>query len=415
MCEEAENGSKKKKGFFKTPKAELWCATSMVLLYAIWCVGVIFWAASRQLWNSQSLGCGLDTEFESRLENEAQLIYVWSGCNLVFCTLLMLGIWKRNSCCMLMYAALFFIFVAMVWTLINLVDKESQEIQTFQKKYLALLPFTETIKNPQINGGILTEMNCWQTQFKCCGLQGIQDWNTSFPDSCFDDEEQDNNWVRTTLLPRRNIYEKACFPTITSLVEKRSSAVWIITTVWLTIIAAPIAIFALGLVVGSFVGCCLFCEVSYKLSVLKNRICGGEKMVPVVFIRKNNNNQTEKEDMEAKESVWEDGVILEGLDDNPLKMIPVSLLTRLQEELDPPPVQHQVENSPCMCIYPPPKAIRQFYTVLIDDDSPLLPSNAVLVDGDKPTRFCWWEEGHRIFDAKDIVWPKDRVNRNTAC
>ncbi|XP_023121882.2 uncharacterized protein LOC111565838 isoform X2 [Amphiprion ocellaris] len=350
MCEEADNSSKKKKGFFKKPDEGLWYATSMVLIYAVWCALVLILAASGQLWNNQSLGCGLNTE----------------------------------------------------------------EIQTFQKKYLPLLPFTDTIKNPWSNGGILTEMNCWQTQFKCCGLQGFQDWNTTFPDSCFYDEEQDNNWVGTSLLPRRNIYEKACFPTITSLVEKRSSAVWIITIVWLTVIAAPFVIFALGAVVMCFVGSCLICEVSYKLSVLKYRICGGEKMVPVVFIRKNNNNQKEKEDVEAKETVWEDGVILEGVDDNPLRMIPVSLLRRLQEELDPPPVQHQVQNSH-YCLMHSSNATRKFYTVLIEDGSPLLPSDAVLVESDKPTRFCCWEEGHKDFDVKDIVWPKDRLNRSTPC
>lgn len=146
-------------------------------------------------------------------------------------------------------------------------------------------------------------------------------------------------------------------------------------------------------------------------------------MVPVVFIRQNNNNQTEEEnrkDGEAKESDCDDRVVLdveggtnakgegqeaeeEDIDDNPVRMIPLSELRRLQEELDPPPVQHTVQ---CLCLLPPKS--RNFYTILLEDGSPLLPSDAVLVDANKPTKTCLWAEGPHVFCVENIVWPKER-------
>lgn len=146
-------------------------------------------------------------------------------------------------------------------------------------------------------------------------------------------------------------------------------------------------------------------------------------MVPVVFIRNNNNNQTEEEkrnDEEAKKGSRDEGVVLdvesgpsvegegreaaeEDWSDNPVRMISLSELGRLQEELDPPPVQHQVR---CLCI--DPGKPRNFYTILIEEGSPLLPSGAVLVDADKPTRICFWGEGPHVFFVKDIVWPRER-------
>ncbi len=150
---------------------------------------------------------------------------------------------------------------------------------------------------------------------------------------------------------------------------------------------------------------------------------GGEEMVAVVFIRKNNNNQTEGEnriDEEAKKGSSDDGVLLdveggtneegeggeageEDWNDNPMRMIPLSELRRLQEELDPPPVQHQVR---CTCINS--SKLGNFYTILLEEGSPLLPSGAVLVDANKPARTCFWGEGPHVFFVEDIVWPSGR-------
>lgn len=106
-------------------------------------------------------------------------------------------------------------------------------------------------------------------------------------------------------------------------------------------------------------------------------------MVPVVFIRKNNNNQAEEE---ARENGSDDGVVLdveddadvegerqeEGLVGSTLRMIPLSELRRLQEGLDPPPVQRQVQ---CTC---------NVHAVLIEEGSPLLPISTALVDANDP-------------------------------
>lgn len=148
---------------------------------------------------------------------------------------------------------------------------------------------------------------------------------------------------------------------------------------------------------------------------------GGEEMVPVVFISKDNNNQTEEEngkDGEAKES----GVVVdvaggtradgEGLDaaevdpfENAVTMIPLSQLMRLQEELDPPPVQHTVR---CLCIMP--SKPKSFYTATIEEGSPLLPSGAMLADANKPTN-CIWAEGPHVFSVEHIVWPPESQPR----
>lgn len=123
----------------------------------------------------------------------------------------------------------------------------------------------------------------------------------------------------------------------------------------------------------------------------------------------NKNSQTEEE---ARESSRDDKVVLdvEGAgpkerdqdsDDNPVIMIPLSQLRRLQEELDPPPTEHLVL---CLCIID--RKLRSFYTVPIDAGSPLLPSAAVLVDANKPRSNCMWAEGHHIFWVENVVWPK---------
>ena len=161
--------------------------------------------------------------------------------------------------------------------------------------------------------------------------------------------------------------------------------------------------------------CCVYLsECIYKMR-------GGEEMFPVVFIRQDNNNQTEDEnvkDGEAKESVREDGVVvdIEGgtvaagkgqeaetqdLDESSVTFISLSELKKLQEELNPPPVQHQAQ---CLCLMS--RKTKKFYTILIDEGSPLLPSGAVLV-ANKPARSCVWAQGH-VFSISNIVWPTER-------
>ncbi|XP_035528940.1 uncharacterized protein LOC118336402 [Morone saxatilis] len=191
--------------------------------------------------------------------------------------------------------------------------------------------------------------------------------------------------------------------------------------VWITIICVPLSMYAFGVVLGFFI--CCYVEIyepcCYKLSVCIYKMRGGEDMIPVVFIRKNNNNQTEEEngkDREAKENGRDDGVALdieggtnaeregqeapkEDWDDNPVRKIPLSVLKKLQEELDPPPVQHKVR---CLCISPGKP--RSFYTILIEEGSPLLPSGTVLVDPNKPPRNCLWGEGPHLFCVNASVW-----------
>lgn len=154
----------------------------------------------------------------------------------------------------------------------------------------------------------------------------------------------------------------------------------------------------------------------------------GEEMVPVVFMRKTNNNHTKEKkgkDGEVKESSGDDREVVdveggtnvkrEGrkesvldflyVDDNPVFMIPRSEFRRLEEELDTPPIQHQIR---CLCIDTCKR--RNFYIILLDDGSTLLPSEAVLVDPDKSTHLCLWAEGPHVFDIRHIVWPEKRTS-----
>lgn len=129
------------------------------------------------------------------------------------------------------------------------------------------------------------------------------------------------------------------------------------------------------------------------------------------------------EDVKAKECIAdydvtvniENGTNVEGeegeeyVDDNPVKMIPLSQFKRLQEELDPPPVQHKVlETPPLSLIHTISHKPRNFYTVLLEEGSPLLPSDTVLTDPNKPTRNCYWREGNRFFNPDYIIWPTQR-------
>ena len=165
----------------------------------------------------------------------------------------------------------------------------------------------------------------------------------------------------------------------------------------------------------------LCCQVFYEdwcytLSVWKYKLSGGVEMIPVVFIRKDNNNQPEEgngKDEEERVSC-SNGVVVdveggageEGadvfLDENAVTMIPLSELRSLQEELEPPPVQHQVQ---CLCI--DSRKPKSFYTVMIEEGSPLLPPGAVLADANKPT-MCVWAEGPHVFSLEHIVWPEER-------
>ncbi|XP_051248470.1 uncharacterized protein LOC127358934 isoform X2 [Dicentrarchus labrax] len=392
-----------KKTFFRKPDCTLWTATCVVITYAVWCVLLFILTASGQLSNSQRFECGNSKEdlVASGLKNEATLVYLWSGLSLPGCFLLLLEMWRRKGHYgkMLLGVTLVLV-VTMSVSLDRFQEKERQEMESFERRYLDLLPLTDIAENKQKQ---LTNPTCrilnnvynWQAEFKCCGLRGYQDWLSPLPDSCLCDREDNSSGcvrVQSSL-----VYEKPCLPTVLSLVGKRSSTFWTIMIVW-----------------EIYEPCC------YKLNFCIYKMRGGEDMAPVVFIRRNNNNQTEEEegkDREAKENGRDDGVALdigggtnveregqeslkEDWDDNPVRMIPLSVLTKLQEELDPPPVEHKVR---CMCISP--SKPRSFYTILIEEGSPLLPSYAVLVDPNKPTRNCLWAEGPHVFVVEHLVWP----------
>lgn len=140
-------------------------------------------------------------------------------------------------------------------------------------------------------------------------------------------------------------------------------------------------------------------ELSYNMSKWWYKKRGGEEMVPVVFLSANN-NQT-KEENEKGEKERESDVRV-SVDDNPLRMIPLSALQRMQEELYPPPVEHRVE---CLCI--DRRKVRRFYTVMLEEGSPYLPSGAKLGDPNKRPSFCRWAEGHHLFAVERFIWPRE--------
>lgn len=84
--------------------------------------------------------------------------------------------------------------------------------------------------------------------------------------------------------------------------------------------------------------------------------------------------------------------------DVPVVWIPLSALQRMQEELDPPLVQHRVQ---CLCI--DKRKTRNFYTVMLEEGSPYSPSGAKLADPNKRPCSCFWAEGHHIFSVDNII------------
>ncbi|AWO98041.1 Hypothetical protein SMAX5B_007750 [Scophthalmus maximus] len=373
----AERDDKREK-IFRTPDPGLWIATALVVTYMVGIIVLPILTASGHLRNGQSFECGDSSEEEARLSQEASLGILWTGMCLPISIMLLVNIWiKKSMFFPLWLLAPFVLFVVMAVTFAKTWVNETQEIEAFKERYSALYPLTHV---PGITQAHLNNNNCdllhnvyrWQTEFKCCGLGSYQDWGSAIPDSCLCEGEDDSSGcvgVGGSL-----VYEKICFES-----------------------------------------CC------YTLSVWKYKISGGEEMVPVVFISKDNNNQTEEEngkDGEAKES----GVVVdvaggtradgEGLDaaevdpfENAVTMIPLSHLMRLQEELDPPPVQHTVR---CLCIMP--SKPKSFYTATIEEGSPLLPSGAMLADANKPTN-CIWAEGPHVFSVEHIVWPPESQPR----
>ncbi|XP_040886132.1 uncharacterized protein LOC121176191 isoform X2 [Toxotes jaculatrix] len=378
---------------YRKPSPKLWTATLLVLTYAVWCVVLPILTASGHLLNSQSFECGNSDE---------------------------------------LFGSICILFVIMVISFTKTWEKETQEKEMFKKHYLALKPLRDLPGNTQTH---LNDTNCpalnnvhrWQAEFKCCGLEGYQDWGSAIPDSCLCEGEDDRSGcvgVGDIL-----IYEKPCLPTVLSLEQEGSSMFWPAMIVWMTITGA--LIFTLVLLVAVFCCVCSYWlywqPCCYALRDWIYTLSGREVMVPVVFIRKNNNNQKQEEngkDGEVKESGVNESVVLDTAhgttvegevreakerqwDDNVMSMIPLSELRRLQEELDPPPIQHHIQG---LCVLPcTPKS---FYLILIEEGSPLLPSNAVLADPDKPST-CYWAEGHHSFFVEDTVWPKDITPQGT--
>ncbi|XP_034434546.1 uncharacterized protein LOC117757468 isoform X1 [Hippoglossus hippoglossus] len=411
----AEDRDDKREKVYRTPTAGLWTATGLVIGYLVWAVVLSILTESGHLLNNQGFECG--NSEESRLTEEAFLVFLWTGMALPICFMLLLNIWiKRTFYKPLSLLAIFVVFVAMTVTFAKTWEKENEEIEAFKDRYLELIPLTDV---PGITQSHANDKNCsmlsnvyrWQAEFKCCGLEGYQDWGPGIPDSCL--YEGENKSTGCVGAGNSLVYEKPCLPTVLSLVEKRSSTLWTVMITWITIVGVPASMF-----VFLMVKCCcwVFCEdCCYRLSFWKYKLSGGVEMITVVFIRKDNNNQPEEgngKDEEERVSCSngvvvdvEDGAGEEGadvfLDKNAATRIPLSELRRLQEELDPPPVQHQVR---CLCISS--RKPRSFYTVMIEEGSPLLPAGAVLADANKPTT-CVWAEGPHVFSLEDIVWPEE--------
>nr|XP_019947683.1 PREDICTED: uncharacterized protein LOC109632700 [Paralichthys olivaceus] len=412
-----EDRDVKRKKFYRTPNAGLWTATVLVIIYIVWVVVLSILTESGHLLNNQSFECGNSEEDESRLNEEASLVFLWTGLALPVCIMLLLNIWIKRSLNMSLFQLVIFVlFLAMTISFAKTWGRENEEIEAFKERYLELIPLTDVpgiTQTPQNdkNCAMLNNVYCWQAEFKCCGLKGYQDWGAVIPDSCLCEGE--DNSTGCVGVGNSLIHEKPCLPTVLSLVEKRSSTFWTIMTIWITIISVPVSMTVLFMMLCSY---WLLCEnCCYALSVWKYKLSGGEEMIPVVFIRKDNNNQPEgkgKEEEEKESSsngvvlVVEDGGGEEGAEvvlvENAMTMIPLSGLRRLQEELEPPPVQHQVQ---CLCIIS--RKPRNFYTVMIEEGSLLLPADAMLADANKPTR-CLWAEGPHVFSVEDIVWPRER-------
>ncbi|XP_070710204.1 uncharacterized protein [Pempheris klunzingeri] len=424
----------KKKTFFRKPNSILWTATGLVVTYVVWCVLVIILTASGIFLNSLQFDCVNIKEEESRLKNKATLVYLWAGLSLLACIVQLLEIWRRKG----FYGKVFVVTICvltlvMILSFVKCWNEEAQEIKMFEERYLALLPLTHTPGNTES----LTDTIChkrnvyhWQAEFKCCGLKGYQDWKSSIPDSCLCARE--DNSSACVEVGNSLVYEKPCLPIVLSLDEKHRSRFWAIMIIWVILVGSFIASAIVGAVIALLVGCCWMIkeEHGYKLSYCIYRMRGGEEMVPVVFITNNNNSQTEEEirkNGEAKESSRDGSVVLdmegrinadgEGQEaeeedryDNTVTMIPRSLLKRLQEEHGLRPVRYRVRSSLSLVLSP---VTRDFYTIMIQEVSPFLPSGAVLVDPNNPNKLCIWVEGPHLFDVSHIVWPRQEKSEGT--
>ncbi|XP_062238771.1 uncharacterized protein LOC133948783 [Platichthys flesus] len=406
----AEDRDDKRQKVYRTPSAGLWTATGLVMVYLVLAVAVSILKESGHLLNNQSFECGHSEE--SRLTQETFLVSLCTGMAVPICFMLLLNIWiKGTFYAPLSLFAIFVVFVAMTVSFAKTWEKENQDIEAFKDRYLELIPLTDV---PGISQSHVNDKNCtmlsnvyrWQAEFKCCGLEGYQDWGLVIPDSCLCEGEDKS----TGCVGAGNslVYEKPCLPTVLSFVEKRSSTLWTVMITWITVVGVPASMF-----VFLMARCCcwLCCEDCYhKLSLWIFKLRGGVEMIPVVFIRKDNDTQPEEEDgndEEERESCSNGVVVDVSLEKNAVTMIPLSELRRLQEELEPPPVQHQVR---CLCIIS--QKPRSFYTVMIEEGSPLLPADAVLADANKPST-CVWADGHHVFSLEDIVWPKESEKRSS--
>lgn len=124
---------------------------------------------------------------------------------------------------------------------------------------------------------------------------------------------------------------------------------------------------------------------------------GGEEMIPVVFLN-NNNNQPKEENEKGEEEKESDVQVSVEV---PVMWIPLSALQKMQEELDLPPVQHQVY---CLCL--DRCKGRTFYTVMLEEESPYLPTGVKLADPNKRPSSCFWADGGHIFSLEYIIWPR---------
>ncbi|CAJ1054904.1 uncharacterized protein LOC121505265 [Xyrichtys novacula] len=418
-----------KKRFFRKHSCERWTATLMVGIYAVWCSLLVILTASGVFLDSQNFECRDTNEnfVASRLKSEANLVYLWSGLSLPSCALMLVELWRKKghykitAVCMII-----FLSVVMISTLILLGKEEAQDIQELMSRYHGLFPlWNPTNRFTGTGCDELHNVYRWQAEFKCCGLRGYKDWTPSIPDSCLC-SVQDNS-TGCVRVGDSLVYKKPCLPIVVLLAKTRSRSFWAVMIFWVNYVGFPISLFAL-MVVGSFFFL-LYLETSAcyynKLSSWIYKKKGGVEMVPVVFIRKNKNSQSEEENsknVEAGEKIVNENVVLdvedgqtveeeaqETIDDDwnnkRLMWIPLSEFTKLQEELDPPPSQHQVR---CLCLITERKS--KFYTVLIDEGSPLLPAGAELVDPDKPTHITLAIRGH-LYSVEDIVWPQLRTSR----
>ncbi|XP_029969893.1 uncharacterized protein LOC115404627 [Salarias fasciatus] len=372
MSDETES----KKGFWRKPSSTLWAATAVVTTYGVWCVLLSILTATGLLLGSQNIECGDFLEFAQRPTNEARLVYIWAGVGVPACLFILLEFWRRHGHYFIPSLGVSTVLVVLMACTLN---------DLHQKNY----------------------------EFKCCGFASYRDWRGSIPASCSCAGEHNG----CLDLGNSFIHDQPCLPAVLALVDKRSFAFNIITYIWLSISAIPavvIPVSVIGLVFVCFYCCYQECECSCD--------CLREKRVPVVFIGKNNNNnQTDEEEEDRKEEGSPDGGVVldmadgwneegeEAVQVNGVTLIPVSLLARLQAELDPPPVQHWVTSQPCLCIDPPLPKKKAFHTVLIEEGSPLLPSGAVVVDLNKPMQFCRWDSRHHGFDCRQIVWPKAKI------